>query len=271
MPRDIVITMKAYQFDELSEHAKEVSRQWYREYDVYDFDAKEFREETLEDYAENVLGVKADTIEWQFDANPEYVTFWGDIDLDVLKKTPDGVNPLEADRVKLVEYLSLFNNLDLTVRVKVAKDGWHYCVQDDPEVEVEGVKDSDDLEVLARELLGLHFGEAGQATDPMIRAAFGMPWEELGILCDYLEDKDESVEFVVKMRDLLSHIDIEDKIEEFRNLIIDYVKEAAWKTEKAGRDELDYRNSDEVVDDNIRANEYEFDEDGNRFVGGKRR
>ena len=33
------------------------------------------------------------------------------------------------------------------------------------------------------------------------------------------------------------------------------------------RDEIFYRGSDEVVDDNIRANEYEFDEEGNRDEG----
>jgi len=41
-----------------------------------------------------------------------------------------------------------------------------------------------------------------------------------------------------------------------------HVKDVSHKLEKAGYEEIEYKSSDEVIADNITANDYEFDEDG---------
>lgn len=42
-----------------------------------------------------------------------------------------------------------------------------------------------------------------------------------------------------------------------------HVKEISHKLEKAGYEEIEYKSSDAVISENIVANDYEFDEDGN--------
>lgn len=53
-------------------------------------------------------------------------------------------------------------------------------------------------------------------------------------------------------------------IGELTNCLQDLVKELSKKLEKIGYEEIEYQDSDEVVDDNIRANEYKFTKEGKR-------
>lgn len=54
-------------------------------------------------------------------------------------------------------------------------------------------------------------------------------------------------------------------VEELEAEIADDVKDVSRELEKIGYDEIEYRTSDEVVADNIRANEYEFNATGERI------
>lgn len=53
-------------------------------------------------------------------------------------------------------------------------------------------------------------------------------------------------------------------IGELENCLQDLVKELSKKLEKIGYNEIEFQNSDEVVDENIKANKYNFTKDGKR-------
>lgn len=59
---------------------------------------------------------------------------------------------------------------------------------------------------------------------------------------------------------------IERKTRELAGIIQKHVREISKKLEESGYREIEYKSSDEVIRENIIANEYEFEEDGT-FVG----
>lgn len=56
---------------------------------------------------------------------------------------------------------------------------------------------------------------------------------------------------------------IERKTRELTEVIRKHVREISKKLEESGYREIEYKSSDEVISENIIANDYEFDEDGN--------
>lgn len=52
---------------------------------------------------------------------------------------------------------------------------------------------------------------------------------------------------------------------DFEEFVIDKYEDLCYELYKALEEEYEYLNSDEVVDETIMANEYDFDEDGDRF------
>ena len=59
----------------------------------------------------------------------------------------------------------------------------------------------------------------------------------------------------------------EEMLSEFEEFVKEDVKDMSRELEKMGYGEIEYQNSDEVVAENIIANEYEFTADGRRFMG----
>jgi hypothetical protein len=56
----------------------------------------------------------------------------------------------------------------------------------------------------------------------------------------------------------------EEWVDEIKGAIAELCKELSKKLEKIGYNEIEYQNSDEVVDENIMANEYKFTKEGKR-------
>lgn len=97
-------TVKVFQFDELSEDAKEKARDWYRngglDYEWWDMDFEDFREELLE------IGVETDT-------------FW-------FALPPDRADYLVANKPSIVDPRKLLKASGVDLRTKAARDILNY-------------------------------------------------------------------------------------------------------------------------------------------------
>lgn len=212
MPRTVETTV--YQYDELSDKAKERAREWYREASAGDSDFADF---VIEDAVRmgELLGITFDT-----------------------------------HAVKLIGGSTRYDSnvwwsLGYSQNDFVAFDGSYEFKVGAVEKILEETSGSDQkLLSIARRLDGLQSQFNGRLTARMKHHHY----YGLQIETDAMDADDESMD-ISKEQD-----------EELRDIMRDYCR---WIYTRI-REEYEYQNSDEQVEETIRANEYEFDEEGKR-------
>lgn len=219
--------VKVYQFEELTEEAKEVARSWWRrtldeDFEPYTSMITDIFKEQLEE-----LGYPAEDIGWSLShCQGDGVAFYGLIDyqmMDILVK-----RFYENKQLTDEEY-SLYNEVteeDFTITANIVRNsfGHHYSHWNTMQVEIE----NDDIDLFVMDFYGL----------------------------DYNDDEEEynrRYNEIIKL------------IETIESLISSEIKEVSRKFEKEGYEEIDYRYSNDVIDETIIINKYEFTEDGKIF------
>lgn len=226
MPRTIETTV--YTFDELDERARERARDWYRQ--TADQDFSDFGAESVIDDAVRM----AEIIGIEIETRP--------VQLMNGKRRQDPV-------IYWRGFWSQGDGASFEGRYRYRKGALAKLLQEAPAThDGKPIEGNTDLHEIARTLQAVqrrHFYRL-EATIRRSRYA-GNSVHEMSVSID-VEDREG--ERVVP----------EDDQEAVADALRDFMR---W-IYRGLEQEWEYRNSDEVVDDEIRANEYTFDEDGNR-------
>jgi len=268
----ITKTYELFKFDELSDRAKERARDWYRESDRYFFDAENFGKDVLTEHAEYHFRLRTSE-PCNFSLNycqGDGVSWNGVIDLDFLRENGD-TSPEHlkqaADLAHIRCLLADLEALDYSVWAKIRRNEVRYSHEYTMalDVEVEGGPDYGDWSSLRKAF-----------TESMRRV---MPTSMRRALREYLDRKNaDGILVVCGWFEEHTGVDVqlhrailkgdaelgEQAAKQLEELLLEYVRDAARSAERAGYEELDCQASEEVVDENIRINEYTFDENGKR-------
>jgi hypothetical protein len=214
--------VKVFKFEELSDKSKEVAREWFRNSLNEDFEP--YTTWITETFEEELkaLSFPHDDVEWRLS-----------------HRQGDGVafyGHIDDEMMgKIVErmydeYGFLFYDLykeltrqDITINANIYRNHFGYRYSHQNTMEVE--LDCDDIDTIME-----YIGDV-----------------------DYEENEEEYHEV---------YAEIEGTLEGIKSFLSDEVKEVSRKLENIGYQEIEYRYSDESIDENILANGYEFTEDG---------
>ena len=224
--------VKIYQLEELSKEAKERAIEWYR--DIIDRDFSFESEMITEDFQYELqkLYYPSDNVEWSLSyCQGDGVAFYGHINKDDLYKI------VERNRESLSDthyelYEKIYND-GLYIEADIVRNsfGYHYSHYNAMNVELDG----DCIETITESLF-----DDEEKLDEMYD-------EEIS---DY---NDEFYELYREVEDLI------DSIEE---IISQEIKVISKELENKGYEEIEYYTSDESIQEEIIANEYEFLQDG---------
>jgi hypothetical protein len=229
MPRTAEVSI--YQFDELSDSAKERARDWFRECNAHDTD---WSDSTLEDAAKcgEILGIDFKHRQVRTVGGTTYTEpcilfsgFWS-----------------QGDGACFEGTYSYAKGCNRAIR-RHAPTEWKNRKTGEVEISEMNTR----LARIADGLVALQKKYGYRLTATV---------EHTGRYC-------HEYSTTIDVRQETSHGDdviLPEDEERMIELLRDFMR---W-IYKQLNDEWDYQNADEQVDDNIRANEYEFDEDGNR-------
>jgi len=145
MPKQYTVTV--YKFEELDEKAKEAARDWYRQAEAETFDAEDFKENVLCEYAAYHHRLK--TTECHFSLSycqGDGVAFYGDLDLDFLlteakkREGPPGGGSLRADRRHIQALVRKLRGggVEVSVEIEGRNNRYHHFNSMRPKVTAEG-------------------------------------------------------------------------------------------------------------------------------------
>jgi len=270
MPRTKTITL--YEFDELSDKAKERARDWYRESEAHFFDAEDFEEHVLREHVEYHFRLKLPKCRWSLNhCQGDGVAFYGAIDLDFLMDDGDARPDQLTSRETLEEIRSLVRDLR----------GLGYSLRADSDGEGNGNHHWNSMRatLTAEEGPNLsRYGLRAAITDEMLLAMEppmlatvselleGDDWAPLLIACDWLDEQGFDtalIRAIVAPGDGCSAA--EAMVERLQELLDEYLTAASRSAGKAGYEELEYRDGPECIDENIRINDFTFTADGKRM------
>lgn len=272
-------TVTTYKFNELSEKAKEKAREWYRELDSVYFDADDFKEHTLVEPAAYHHRVKTEHCYYSLNyCQGDGVAYYGEFDLDFFMAVPEheppGGGELAADRKHIQEMIRKLQVADVTINITIRGQNERYHHYNSMSVDMECEESS--LPKASRlsawfDAADWSLGVDGPGMREAVNAAlFLNPDDDTVplVALDWFQDKgvDTEAARAIFMTDE-EYIDLQDDIVKALDA---YMTSVSHSMEEAGYAELEYRDSDEVVDDNITGNDYEFTEDGRRFVPPKK-
>ena len=280
MPRTHKI--KVYQFAELDDAAKEKARDWYRRVNSEWFDADDFKENTLEAHVAYHHRVKTTTCHFSLSyCQGDGVAFYGAFDLDFFMSDPEpGMGPPEGgklakDREDIRRLVRQMTDADFTLDVRIdgEHDRYHHHNSMSVRVDYSGGPDYDGRRELVREVVEELFGD--EPTDTI--GVSMLHWIDaepdhntpILVLCDALDDLGvaEYAAAVARVRAAyVTSDEWERLVGNLQTALDEYMTAVSPDAEEVGYKELEYQDSDEVVDENISINEYEFTADGKRFV-----
>lgn len=226
MPQTVTITKELFTFDELSDVAKERARSWYRESRYEDTSEFDF---TIEDFVTiaEIIGITFSTHE---------------------VKLMSGKSRTEPN---------IYWSLSYSQGDGACFEGT-YEHNDDSCAKIREHCNDDELLRVTDELNRIQSG----------RVLLGQPMLDATIKkTDHHYCHENTV--TIDVDDVQDDWEVEgqgpsESFEEARAQIAELLKDLMRWLHKALRDEDEYRNSDEAVDESIEANEYTFDEEGNR-------
>lgn len=220
-------TVKVFRFEELNEEAKEVARNWWREVDAFDSGEllKEIFEAELTEY-----GLPTDDIEFSLGyCKGDGVAFYGPWeDLEQHLFTKGWISGMSKEGQEIIEYL--VNNYDIEAVIERNSFGYRYSHYGTMDVEV---LTSFEIKSIAEDML----------EDEDINEDNHTQDEYEKILNEYTDK-------------------IYDAMQELEEVLQSTVELISKNLESLGYDEIEYRESEEVVDELLTVNEYEFTEEG---------
>jgi hypothetical protein len=248
------VSVQVYKFDELGDSAKERARSWCRESLDYDVN------ETITEAAEYWHSI-TDDVECLYSLNHcqgDRVAFQGSPDMDKICEPAPPNSPTKKIREQIARIYKQLVDMDYYVSV---------CVSGERRMQVDvDLGDGPDFANRVDDIV--EFFE-DRDSDPMmtagILAAEAEDWNAVLVCCDWLEERGIDCQ---KIRVLVSGPEFRDELEEqLRDNLQEFFKVANKHLQKIGYEEIEYQDSNEVIDDNIRANEYLFSIDGRFYVG----
>lgn len=283
MPR----THRTKVYKELDDAAKETAREWYRRTEDEWFDAEEFKENTLEEHVAYHHRVKTTTCHFSLSyCQGDGVAFYGDFDLEFfMGDPPEGEGPpdggkLAKDRAAIRAMVRELQaaGFELTVRIDGEHERYHHYNSMSVRVDAEAGPDHAGRRDLVREAVAELFGDPPNhyIGVSLLHWVEATPDDDTPVLvlCAALDDGGDPAWAAAAARLRLAYRRPDEwdaLVDRLRSALAEYMAAVSHDAEEAGYKELEYRASDEVVDENITASEYEFTEDGARFVAPGRR
>jgi hypothetical protein len=260
-----------YYFDELDDKAKEKARDWWRQAENECFDSAEFTT-MLEEQAMYHHRIKADSCYWSLSyCQGDGVAFYGTLNLGVLcadnPDNPDG-GSLVADRAAIAAGIKRLESVGFTCSCHIGGSTRYYSMHVQFEAE-----DGPEHNYRFQNAKVFFDHQIGVIEEDWHAAALqGCEDEDerpILIYLDWLEEHDAERMLEDHIRSLRLQFrpwtEWEAIIDQVENGMKQYMQDVSRDIERIGYAELEYQQSDEVVDDAILANEYEFDERGNRI------
>lgn len=280
MPRTHRI--KVYKFAELSAAAKEKAREWYREMVDHDFDPDDFKERLTEPAAYHHR-VKTEHCHYSLSyCQGDGVAFYGDFDLDFFMTQPgeEGAPPdggeLAAERAAIQAQAAalLAAGFELAVEIDGRHGHYHHYNSMSVKVTTSAGPDEDDRWNVTRSTLLRWFGP--EPAEPMVVAMLASindpdSVEETPCLVGFDWLDDQGYDTADLRRAFVPNDVWAGKVIDLENALDEYMEAVSHAIEKIGYEELEYQRSDEVVDENIELNDYEFTADGERFSPPRRK
>ncbi len=267
------MTVEVFTFDELDADAKEVVREKYREWEDHAFDADDFRESVLEESAAYYHRVKTDECYFSLSCcQGDGVAFYGDFDLDFFMAAPgeegapeDG-GELAADRAAIQALVRRLQaaGFSLAVTIEGKNNRYHHYNSMRVEVTADGGPDHEGRYELVEQFLD---EQADDAMTAAMRAALAAEQpDDITILVGFDWFQEADIDVSELRLAFVPREEWDKRVTELEKALDAYMTDVSHDIEKRGYAELDYRRSDEVIDDIIADSDDVFDVNGERFV-----
>lgn len=280
-------------YEDLSDDAQKSAIEWYRDQqnEGWCVSDSEMMTEMLQEQAAYHFQLKTDELQWSLSyCHGDGVAFYGNLDLDFLcadrkEPMPEKGWPAEPsrDRIAAIVYRLKSMHCEVSAHIDGANYHYHHWNSMSARVEItESLRYRDRFyEVnefcvhLSKMLAGsmpfpdsvIHFDDHGydDAMMDRLHQAYVDEDDAAAMVCfDYFEEKGFDV---TRLRLTFDPKEPwEGLANDLEKAIDEYLKTASKYVEQVGYSELEYRDSDEAIEENIKANGYEFDEDGG-FIG----